>query len=128
MLTMFEALERLKETGITESIQVLRKWIREGKIKAEKTDFRKEGYRIHEEDLEQFIEERNPLYREVKQLRKENADLKKALSKAESKEQMSNKEQVEESIVAIKGFGRIQKRKGNHKHTLIIELNYDENS
>jgi regulator of replication initiation timing len=76
MLTQSEALERLKEAGVTSSIQVLRKWVREGQIKAKKSHFKKEGYRIHEEDLERFIEERNPLYKEVKRLREENRNLK----------------------------------------------------
>jgi hypothetical protein len=30
MLTVSEVLERLKAAGITDSIQVLRKWIRDG--------------------------------------------------------------------------------------------------
>lgn len=71
MLTQAEALERLKKVGITDSIQVLRRWVRDGKIKAEKSLNKKEGYRIDLADLERFIEERNPLYKEVKQLRDE---------------------------------------------------------
>jgi hypothetical protein len=50
--------------------------VREELIKAEKSANKKEGYRIDVEDLERFIEERNPLYAEVKQLRQENAQLK----------------------------------------------------
>ncbi|UWE05312.1 hypothetical protein [Laceyella sacchari] len=76
MLTQAEALERLKAAGITDSIQVLRRWVREELIKAKKSANKKEGYRIDVEDLERFIEERNPLYKEVKRLREENFQLK----------------------------------------------------
>jgi cell division septum initiation protein DivIVA len=88
MLTQAEALERLKAAGITDSIQVLRKWVREEQIKAEKSSNRKEGYRIDEIDLERFIQKRNPLYAEVKQLRQENAQLKAEIEHL--KQQISN--------------------------------------
>ncbi|MBA4544613.1 helix-turn-helix domain-containing protein [Thermoactinomyces daqus] len=90
MLTVSEALERLKATGITDSIQVLRKWIRDGEITAipPEQGRRKEGYRIEAEELERFISQRNPLYPEVQRLRQENDQLKAELEQL--KQQISN--------------------------------------
>lgn len=51
-----EAFEILKAEGLTSSIQVVRRWIREGKIKATmKGGYHKGGYDIKEKDLEDFI-------------------------------------------------------------------------
>ncbi|MCM3768384.1 hypothetical protein [Neobacillus niacini] len=55
-----EALKILKDCYITDSVQSLRKWIREGKIVAEGTPYRQEGYTIKEDDLKAFIEEERP--------------------------------------------------------------------
>jgi hypothetical protein len=55
-----QALKILKEYYITDSIQMVTRWIREGKIKAERSENRKEGYKIHHEDLFEFIEELRP--------------------------------------------------------------------
>lgn len=55
-----EALAILKEYNITHSIQMVTQWLREGKIKAERTLNRKDGYLICEEDLYEFIEEKRP--------------------------------------------------------------------
>lgn len=102
MLTQSEALKRLKEAGVTNSIQVLRKWVREGKIKAQKTEFRKEGYRIDESELERFIKEKNPLYEkvkrlqeQVKQLQEENHNLKEKLKEAKSQSSRNVDEEQE---------------------------------
>lgn len=51
-----EALELLKQHGITDSLQTLRRWLREGRIKAERGENRKVGYIIDEDDLMLFIE------------------------------------------------------------------------
>lgn len=77
MHTVQEALEKLKSAGITSSVQMLRRWIRDGEIKAIEPPkgFKKEGYRIEKSELERFIESRNPLYEEVKRLREENKKL-----------------------------------------------------
>lgn len=45
---------------ITDSVQTLRKWIREGKIIATGSPYKQEGYTIREEDLKAFIEEERP--------------------------------------------------------------------
>jgi predicted nucleic acid-binding Zn-ribbon protein len=83
MLTVLEALEYLKKNGITDSQQVVRKWIRDGELKAipPEKGRRKDGYRIPIEELERFISKRNPLYDEVKRLEEENEQLKKEIQR-----------------------------------------------
>ena len=55
-----EALKILMDCYLTDSIQTLRKWIREGKIKGTVTSYRQGGYKIMETDLISFIEEERP--------------------------------------------------------------------
>ncbi|MCQ6268838.1 hypothetical protein M1K46_25090 [Fictibacillus sp. WQ 8-8] len=55
-----EALKILSEHRITDSIQMVTRYIREGRIKAETIQNRKDGYRIHEDDLYDFIKEIDP--------------------------------------------------------------------
>ncbi|WP_044748908.1 hypothetical protein [Bacillus alveayuensis] len=55
-----QALKILQQYYITDSIQMVTRWIREGKIKAERSENRKEGYKIRHEDLFEFIEELRP--------------------------------------------------------------------
>lgn len=55
-----EALKILKDCYITDSVQTLRKWIREGRIIAAGSPYKQEGYSIKEEDLKAFIEEERP--------------------------------------------------------------------
>lgn len=57
-MTVEQALEKLKAEGVTDSIQTVRRWLREGKIKAHRTDNRKAGYIVDTEDLNRFINER----------------------------------------------------------------------
>lgn len=60
-----QALKILQEYYITDSIQMVTRWIREGKIKAERSANRKEGWRIRHDDLFEFIEEHRPGLPEV---------------------------------------------------------------
>lgn len=60
MLNVDEALCILKNYFITDSRQMVVRWIREGKIVGERTENRKEGYRISEENLSEFIESMRP--------------------------------------------------------------------
>jgi archaellum component FlaC len=55
-----QALKILQQYYITDSIQMVTRWIREGKIRAERSENRKEGWRIHHDDLFEFIEEQRP--------------------------------------------------------------------
>ncbi|WP_129692422.1 hypothetical protein [Gottfriedia acidiceleris] len=57
---MEEALKILMDCYLTDSIQTLRKWIREGKINATVTSYRQGGYKIMETDLISFIDEERP--------------------------------------------------------------------
>lgn len=52
--TVTEALEQLKAEGITKSEQVVRRWLRSGKLKGEQAS-RKKGWEIKQEDLDAFI-------------------------------------------------------------------------
>ncbi|WP_066174668.1 hypothetical protein [Bacillus marinisedimentorum] len=53
-----QAFKKLKSAGVTDSIQTVRRWLREGKIKAKRTENRKAGYIIENDDLQRFINER----------------------------------------------------------------------
>lgn len=55
-----EVLAILQKYYVTESQQMVTRWIREGKILATRSPERKEGYRIYEEDLYEFIEDQRP--------------------------------------------------------------------
>lgn len=63
-----QALKILQEYYITDSIQMVTRWIREGKIKAVRSENRKEGWQIHRDDLFEFIEEKRPGLPEVKEV------------------------------------------------------------
>lgn len=56
-MNLQEALAILKEKQITDSIQMLRRWIRQGKIEASMVS-KKEGYIIEENSLNDFIKEK----------------------------------------------------------------------
>lgn len=60
MLNTEQALNIFKECYLTDSVQTLRKWIREGRIAATGSQFRQGGYKIKAEDLKEFIEEERP--------------------------------------------------------------------
>ncbi|EDN8351806.1 hypothetical protein GT375_14150 [Listeria monocytogenes] len=55
MLSVVEALEILKKEEITSSIQVLRRWLRAGKIPGAFRNTLKEGWQIPENSLQSFI-------------------------------------------------------------------------
>ncbi|MDV7763998.1 MULTISPECIES: DNA-binding protein [Peribacillus] len=60
-----QAIKILQEYYITDSIQMVTRWIRDGKIRAERSDNRKEGWKIHHVDLFDFIDEQRPGLPEV---------------------------------------------------------------
>lgn len=60
MLNTEQALKILKECYLTDSVQTLRKWIREGRIVVTGSQFRQGGYKIKADDLKAFIEEERP--------------------------------------------------------------------
>ncbi|EPY7705167.1 helix-turn-helix domain-containing protein [Bacillus paranthracis] len=87
-----EALEVLKSYDITSSKQMVTRWLREGKIVGEVNVNRKEGWRIHENDLEDFIEKMRPglkkLFFHNEELQNELQQLKGKLNKLEQGEQV----------------------------------------
>ncbi|HDR6269969.1 TPA: helix-turn-helix domain-containing protein [Bacillus cereus] len=87
-----EALEVLEIYDITSSKQMVTRWLREGKIVGEVSANRKEGWRIHEKDLEDFIERMKPGLRKLffrnEELQSELHDLREKVSTLEQKEKM----------------------------------------
>lgn len=55
-----EVLSILQKFYITDSQQMVTRWIRSGKIYGIRSENKKEGYRIYEDDLFDFIEEQRP--------------------------------------------------------------------
>jgi predicted transcriptional regulator len=98
-------LERLKEIGITDSIQTVRRWLREGQLKGKmpegelrKGKKKSAGYRVDPKDLEAFIQkkrEENWLYPELKRLEQENIQLKAEIERL--KKQISNAKEGSEN-------------------------------
>ena len=90
MLTADQVFEALQQHGITESRQMVNRWLREGRIKGERSANRKEGWRVSEEELNKFLDELIPvrvcqaelarLKEEIAKLKAENMDLRKQLS------------------------------------------------
>ncbi|SFJ17503.1 helix-turn-helix domain-containing protein [Thermoflavimicrobium dichotomicum] len=59
-LTVWEAFERMKREGISKSIHTIIQWIKEGKLKAEKSSHKQDEWRIDSNHLEQWIQEHKP--------------------------------------------------------------------
>ncbi|MBC9785957.1 hypothetical protein H1S01_15840 [Heliobacterium chlorum] len=62
MLTVVEAVAILTEAGITNSPEILRRWLRQGKIKGECLH-RAAGWKVDETDLHRFIKEHSNITR-----------------------------------------------------------------
>jgi hypothetical protein len=95
---VYEALRVLQEHFITSSIQMVARWIREGKLLGSRTENRKDGYLIDEDDLYRFIEERKPgmiLHIENEKEKVENTPLPE---KAQSKKVYSYKDIITERL------------------------------
>jgi hypothetical protein len=60
-----EALDKLEKKSITTSKQMLRRWIRQGKIKATLLS-KKKGYIVDSESLDQFIEQKEKIMQSEK--------------------------------------------------------------
>lgn len=91
MLTTEQVLERLADAGVTENIQMVRRWIRQGDLPAKAPAKRKDGYLVTEADLAAFIAKKSKKEKrsdkdyeaELLQLKAENARLRAELEKAE---------------------------------------------
>jgi len=73
-LNVEEALKILKAFYITDSIQMLSRWIREGTIVASRTENRKDGWRITVANLYEFIEKKRPGWPRILALYKQDID------------------------------------------------------
>ncbi|WP_345243222.1 hypothetical protein [Pontibacillus salipaludis] len=60
ILNIHEAVNILNKHYVTDSAQMVSRWIREEKLPADRSDNRKIGWQILEDDLYDFISERNP--------------------------------------------------------------------
>jgi len=74
-----QVVDILQHAGITDSEQVVLRWVREGKING-KIESRKGGYRFSERDVQLFVEEfklhnRPNILEELLQLKEENKRL-----------------------------------------------------
>lgn len=101
MLTTEQVLKRLSEEGITENIQMVRRWIRQGDLPAKAPAKRKDGYLVAESDLAAFIEKKRKkpkrdsaeyeaeiqrLSAELERVLAENANLREELRRSEERE------------------------------------------
>ncbi|TDL82094.1 hypothetical protein [Peribacillus frigoritolerans] len=59
-ISLFEATSILEEYYITESPQMVARWLREGRIEGESPKNRKEGWRISQNSLFKYIEKERP--------------------------------------------------------------------
>lgn len=66
--TVQEAFERLQQYKITSNIESVRRWLRTGALKGLPPATRKEGWRIREEELVAFIQDRLPAADELAEL------------------------------------------------------------
>ncbi len=80
------AFTELQKRGITDSIQMVRRWLRDGTLQGERSADRKAGWRIHPDELARFITARKPdeklrcLEAEIERLTAVNKQLEEALS------------------------------------------------
>ncbi|RBW68196.1 helix-turn-helix domain-containing protein [Bacillus taeanensis] len=58
--TVEEAFQVLQRYGITDNIEVIRRWLRQGRLKGIPPKKRRDGWRIEEEDLRSFLISKAP--------------------------------------------------------------------
>ncbi|USK75895.1 helix-turn-helix domain-containing protein [Peribacillus frigoritolerans] len=105
-----EVLSILQKYYITDSQQMVTRWIREGKINGVRSKNKKEGYRILEEDLFDFIEEQRPglpsifeVYEEyIKNLNPNNNELNEHPVDKEEKGYIDTEEKNETGVSHLK--------------------------
>lgn len=71
----------LKKYKITTNIESVRRWLREGTIKGIPPKSRKEGWRVREEDLFEFIRERVPSFDAILELEGEDFNTTSVINK-----------------------------------------------
>ncbi|MFZ3579411.1 hypothetical protein [Virgibacillus sp. DJP39] len=92
-----EVLGFFEEYYITQSQQMVSRWIRHGKLNATRSDYRKDGYRVSEEDLFEFIEEQRPGLRKIYDIYKDHIkQLRSQRIEQETRPQLSEATQVNE--------------------------------
>jgi|SRR5699024_2470275 len=129
-----EAFNQLKSADITNSIQTLRRWLREGTIKAERSENRKVGFNIDEKDLQRFINERTGRGKdeEIKLLRKKVKNLEKDIYRIEDsheedlkilyKQRKENKEEFDRKLEFRNDLVKSQRKTIESQRTMIDML------
>ncbi|WP_033790701.1 hypothetical protein [Enterococcus faecalis] len=119
MMDLKEALWVLKENDITSSVQMLRRWIRQGKIKATLLS-KKEGYIVDPNSLNEFIE--------LKNKEKGNGGVMLLLAKKNEKNENAVPSEIKEMTYdAVAGF-TIKKFKCVGSTNTVIEFEDDSDS
>lgn len=120
-----QALNILKKYYITDSVQMVTRWIRQGKIRGERSDNRKEGYRIHHDDLFEFIEEERPGLPSIMAVYEEyqERDVPQEIKMKIKKEDKPNK--CDEPLIT---FDTEETNHGAKNETLLLEEQLQEKS
>jgi hypothetical protein len=109
---VYAAFEILKQYYITDSKQMVARWLREGRIKGFRTENRKEGWTIYEEDLYDFIDRERPglrtLFLELKEIRKEYKEIRGEVARLheEMNEIKINKPEKSKGILTLEEFNK----------------------
>lgn len=116
-----EAFKLLKDAGVTNSIQTLRRWIREGVIKATRTENRKAGFRIDEDDLQRFIDERTGRHKDnrIKELEQQIKSYEEYMIQAE-RERQEEINKLEQELKETKK--RLNKYQNRNKKSKIDDI------
>jgi hypothetical protein len=128
-IDIHEAFHILRKHYVTESMQMVGRWLRAGKIHGERTANRKEGWRISENDLYEFIDEMKPGIAEIVAFHEEHIEEKVMESHDRKYEEEYELESIEEEEEAIEVQQNNQEIKDNdetklHKSLdLLINLN-----
>lgn len=109
MYTVEEALKKLKQYGITDNAEVVRRWLRSGKLKGVKPEKKRDGWRIAKEDLDAFIAERVPAVENALNATKVASE-EKAICKEGNTTKVVNEqiEQLQEKIERLREENRQQ--------------------
>jgi hypothetical protein len=123
-----EALKILQSYYITDSIQMVTRWIRDGKIVAERSENKKAGWKILEDDLFEFIQELRPGLPEVYSVHDEYVN-KVSLNDDNSLREIKNTLKNDSEVKAIESVNELCKEENvklyeqiNTLETIIMQL------
>ncbi|MEH7403874.1 hypothetical protein V7148_23345, partial [Gottfriedia acidiceleris] len=127
-----EALKILMDCYLTDSIQTLRTWIRDKKIKAITNSYRQDGYKIKESDLVKFIEQERLGLLDMVRVYKERVDniplSAASLFKENDTSVESLKEEIKEKIKEEIKYEVINEKQTTTENTEYEEEREDQNN